>query len=131
MESVIVTFREFISLTEGSAATLGDPIGTVAGLYGATSRRSLVLHLCDELIHHAAEASLLRDLYAGRWQVEALPNPLYVVGSLVTHTRRIRAGSVSAHNLRRWRFGLRVSSMRLILRGLFRLGSQSDDRACS
>lgn len=75
MEGVTSTFREFISLKEGSAASLGDPIGTVAGLYGATSRRSPVLYLCDELIHHAAEASLLRDLCAGRWKVEALPNP--------------------------------------------------------
>lgn len=106
MEGVTSTFREFISLTEGSAASLGDPIGSVAGLYSATSRRSLVLHLYDELIHHAAEVSLLRDLCAARRKVEALPNPLCVVGFPVTQARSIRAASVSAQNLRRWRFGL-------------------------
>jgi hypothetical protein len=50
-------------------ATLSDddltiPIGAVAGPYGEATRRSLVLHLADELIHHSAEAALLRDLYA-------------------------------------------------------------------
>ncbi len=47
MEGVTSTFREFISLTEGSAATLGDPTVSVAGLYGATSRRSLVFVNCS------------------------------------------------------------------------------------
>jgi hypothetical protein len=27
--------------------------------------RSFVLHIADELIHHTAEAALLRDLFAG------------------------------------------------------------------
>jgi hypothetical protein len=31
---------------------------------GATGR-SFVLHIADELIHHTAEAALLRDLFAG------------------------------------------------------------------
>lgn len=38
--------------------------GKPAGRYGAASRRSFVLHVLDELIHHGAEAALLRDLYA-------------------------------------------------------------------
>jgi hypothetical protein len=45
---------------------LGEPIGPAAGRYGGASRRSFALHIADELIHHAAEAALLRDLYAAR-----------------------------------------------------------------
>ncbi len=43
-----------------------EPIGPAAGHYGDATRRSFALHIVDELIHHAAEAALLRDLYAGR-----------------------------------------------------------------
>jgi len=43
--------------------SLAAPIGEVAGHYGAASRRSFALHVIDELIHHGAEAALLRDLY--------------------------------------------------------------------
>jgi hypothetical protein len=45
---------------------LGEPIGPAAGRYGDASRRSFALHIADELIHHAAEAALLRDLHAAR-----------------------------------------------------------------
>jgi hypothetical protein len=44
---------------------LAEAIGPVGGPYHHSSRRSFVLHLADELIHHAAEAALLRDIYAG------------------------------------------------------------------
>jgi hypothetical protein len=43
--------------------SLAAPIGEPAGSYGTASRRSFVLHVLDELIHHGAEAALLRDLY--------------------------------------------------------------------
>ncbi|MEY9906041.1 putative damage-inducible protein DinB [Catenulispora sp. MAP12-49] len=43
--------------------SLAAPIGEPAGPYGTASRRSFVLHVLDELIHHGAEAALLRDLY--------------------------------------------------------------------
>ena len=43
--------------------SLARPIGRVAGPYAGSSRRAFVLHVADELIHHAAEAALLRDLY--------------------------------------------------------------------
>jgi hypothetical protein len=46
--------------------TLAAPIGAVGGRYGDASRLSFVLHIVDELIHHTAEAALLRDLYARR-----------------------------------------------------------------
>jgi hypothetical protein len=36
------------------------------GFYEGDTRRSFVLHILDELIHHGAEAALLRDLYGHR-----------------------------------------------------------------
>jgi hypothetical protein len=51
-------------LTTISDSDLAAAIGAVAGAYGDATRRSFVLHVADELIHHAAEAALLRDLYA-------------------------------------------------------------------
>jgi uncharacterized damage-inducible protein DinB len=44
--------------------SLSAPIGKPAGRYGKASRYSFALHVVDELIHHSAEAALLRDLYA-------------------------------------------------------------------
>lgn len=52
-----------LNMTDDS---LAGSIGAVAGPYGDSTRRSLALHIADELIHHTAEAALLRDLYAGR-----------------------------------------------------------------
>jgi hypothetical protein len=46
-----------------AATDLAAPIGPAAGPYGDAARRTLVLHILDELIHHSAEAALLRDLY--------------------------------------------------------------------
>jgi uncharacterized damage-inducible protein DinB len=46
--------------------SLGEPIGAVGGPYGNDTRRSFVLHVLDELIHHGAEVALLRDLWAAR-----------------------------------------------------------------
>jgi uncharacterized damage-inducible protein DinB len=45
--------------------SLAEPIGPIAAPYGEATRRSFILHIADELIHHTAEAALLRDLYAG------------------------------------------------------------------
>jgi len=44
-------------------AVLAAPVGAPAGRYGDATRRSFALHIADELIHHTAEAALLRDLY--------------------------------------------------------------------
>lgn len=52
-------------LAETTEESLAEPIGEVAGPYGADSRYSFALHIVDELIHHGAEAALLRDLYPG------------------------------------------------------------------
>ncbi|GAA3431286.1 hypothetical protein [Kutzneria kofuensis] len=40
--------------------------GSRGGFYASDTRRSFVLHILDELIHHGAEAALLRDLYGHR-----------------------------------------------------------------
>jgi DinB superfamily len=50
-----------VGVTEES---LRQPIGRIGGWYAKSTRRSFVLHILDELIHHGAEAALLRDLYA-------------------------------------------------------------------
>ncbi len=39
--------------------SLSLPIGEIAGRYGRDTRRSFVLHVVDELIHHGAECALL------------------------------------------------------------------------
>jgi len=53
-----------LSLT--TEESLAERIGDVAGRYGTDSRYAFALHIVDELIHHTAEAALLRDLHAGR-----------------------------------------------------------------
>jgi hypothetical protein len=50
----------------GNDQDWGAQIGSAAGQFGEATRRSFLLHIADELIHHSAEAALLRDLYAGR-----------------------------------------------------------------
>jgi hypothetical protein len=53
-------------LTACTDESLGQPIGPHGGFYSGDTRRSFVLHILDELIHHGAEAALLRDLYGHR-----------------------------------------------------------------
>jgi uncharacterized damage-inducible protein DinB len=53
-------------LSSMSEASLGEPIGPVGGPYADSTRRAFVLHVLDELIHHAAEVALVRDLWAAR-----------------------------------------------------------------
>ncbi|SDS75378.1 DinB family protein [Microlunatus soli] len=57
---------EFVRLIRRPDIDLDQPIGPIAGQYGDAARRGLVLHTLDELIHHAAETALIRDLYAAR-----------------------------------------------------------------
>jgi DinB superfamily len=45
-------------------AELWQPIGPIAGPYADAERIGLVVHTMDELIHHAAEVGVMRDLYA-------------------------------------------------------------------
>jgi hypothetical protein len=51
-------------LTGTTEESLGEPIGPRAGYHRDSTRRAVALHVLDELIHHGAEAALLRDLYA-------------------------------------------------------------------
>ena len=44
---------------------MNTPLGEMAGYFADATGRSFVLHIADELIHHTAEAALLRDLFAG------------------------------------------------------------------
>lgn len=53
-------------LTGVPAAVLERPMGDVARPYAKSTGRAFVLHVLDELVHHGAEAALLRDLYAAR-----------------------------------------------------------------
>jgi uncharacterized damage-inducible protein DinB len=43
---------------------LATQVGAPGGRYADSTRLSFVLHVADELVHHAAEVALLRDLYA-------------------------------------------------------------------
>lgn len=62
LEAAYAAWREVLAGT--TEESLGEPIGAVGGRYARDTRRSYVLHVVDELIHHGAEAALLRDLYA-------------------------------------------------------------------
>ena len=45
------------------------PMGPIAEPYGSSSRLGFAIHIVDEFIHHAAEVSLMRDLYRVREQL--------------------------------------------------------------
>lgn len=47
--------------------TLGHAIGAIGGPYRHSTRAAFILHELDELVHHAAEVALLRDLYRASW----------------------------------------------------------------
>ena len=53
-------------LTEIAGDRWWQPIGAAFGPYATNSTADLALHVLDEFIHHAAEVSLLRDLYSHR-----------------------------------------------------------------
>jgi uncharacterized damage-inducible protein DinB len=53
-------------LEETTDESLQERIGPVGRNFGDSTRRAFVLHVLDELIHHGAEAALMRDLYAAR-----------------------------------------------------------------
>ena len=40
-----------------------EPLGLIAGPYADDERIGFVIHIMDELIHHAAEVGVMRDLY--------------------------------------------------------------------
>lgn len=51
-------------LQETTDESLALEIGERGGPYASASRAAFVLHQVDEAIHHGAEASMMRDLYA-------------------------------------------------------------------
>ena len=53
-------------LAERSPESLYDLLGPAWGPYHASTFLALMLHALDEVIHHAAEIALLRDLYPSR-----------------------------------------------------------------
>ena len=53
-------------LERTDAETWRAPIGPEFGPHADSSTADLVLHVLDEYVHHAAEISLLRDLYGDR-----------------------------------------------------------------
>jgi hypothetical protein len=53
-------------LTSLSPSEWAAPLGPAWGPYADASTVDLTLHVLDEVIHHGAEAALLRDLYSHR-----------------------------------------------------------------
>ncbi|MGJ6979156.1 DinB family protein [Aestuariimicrobium soli] len=64
--NVAAACAAFLALVRDEAIDLDAAIGPVGGPHSEEPRRALVLHTLDEFTHHAAEAALIRDLYAGR-----------------------------------------------------------------
>lgn len=65
LDAASAAYASFRALISDVSVDLGSAIGPAAAQFGDASRRSFVLHIADELIHHAAEAALLRDLCVG------------------------------------------------------------------
>jgi hypothetical protein len=69
-DAVAELSRRWAGVADRVAAFTDDelfaPLGAVAGPFAEANLLGLVLHIADELIHHAAEVALLRDLYAHR-----------------------------------------------------------------
>lgn len=60
-------YAHWIEAIKGlSDADLARPVGQAEGPWGEMPMATLVLHIHREVIHHGAEISLLRDLYAHR-----------------------------------------------------------------
>src|SRR5205823_5959994 len=55
-------WRRYVTATY--TATLMHEVGPLGRQYAKSTRLAFILHIIDELIHHAAEVALLRDLYA-------------------------------------------------------------------
>jgi len=66
LASMDLAYAAFRELVTSESVDLGTAIGPAAGPHGSATRRTYVLRIADELIHHGAEAALLRDLYASR-----------------------------------------------------------------
>jgi hypothetical protein len=63
VQAAFTWWRELVASLDDEV--LDTPLGEAAGYFAGATGRSFVLHIADELIHHTAEAALLRDLFAG------------------------------------------------------------------
>ena len=61
-QAAFTWWRDLVASLDDEA--LNTPLGEAAGYFAGATGRSFVLHIADELIHHTAEAALLRDLFA-------------------------------------------------------------------
>jgi uncharacterized damage-inducible protein DinB len=61
LERGYAAWRGYVAAADDEV--LAEKSGPIAGEYADYTRASFVLHIIDELIHHAAEVALLRDLY--------------------------------------------------------------------
>jgi hypothetical protein len=66
-------YRHWRELLAHPDLDLSAAVGPAAGRFRDASRRSYVLHVADELVHHTAEACLLRDLYGRMLPPEPTP----------------------------------------------------------
>jgi hypothetical protein len=79
LEEAHARWRAVIEVADD--AILAEPIGAVGGQYGEAPKAGLLIHQLDEVIHHAAEIAVLRDLYRAQRE-PAHPDP--AIAALVT-----------------------------------------------
>ena len=65
-------FRAHVAAADDEA--LARPLGPAGGPYANDSYHALILHALDEVIHHAAEIGVIRDLYRHRAADGGLPS---------------------------------------------------------
>lgn len=70
LEAGFATTRSYLDALSDESLT--ETLGSIAGPWQHDDRGSFVLHMLDELIHHAAEIGVLRDLYRAKLP----PNPI-------------------------------------------------------
>jgi hypothetical protein len=64
LERAYAVWRGYVAAVDDDV--LAGNSGPIAGPYADYSRAGFVFHILDELVHHAAEIALLRDLYRAR-----------------------------------------------------------------
>ncbi len=64
--SMSAAYEDFRAILTGGAVDLDAEIRVGERSFPSDTGRAFVLHVADELIHHGAEAALLRDLYAAK-----------------------------------------------------------------
>jgi DinB family protein len=64
LDDAVAEFRN--GLAQFPANRLFDKLGAEAGPWSDDSFADMILHVFDEIVHHAAEVALLRDLYRAR-----------------------------------------------------------------